>query len=74
MTARAAVRKAGTNLWQPLDLGRDILGSALGAASSGDDEVNRALEQLLIGGSRFQQVREVWRLNFWARQVYRQSY
>ena len=46
MTARAALRRAGSNLWQPLDVNKAAIGQALGG---GDDEVNRALEQLLLG-------------------------
>ena len=43
--------RAGANLWQPLDVSCNAIGDAIGG---GDDEVNRALEQLLMGGNRNQ--------------------
>ena len=46
MAARAALRRAGSNMWQPLDVNKAAIGQALGG---GDEEVNRALEQLLLG-------------------------
>jgi hypothetical protein len=49
MAVRTALRRAGSNLWQPLDVNRTKIGQALGG---GDDEVNRALEQLLLGRSQ----------------------
>ena len=51
LAARNALRRAGVNLWQPLDVNRDVIGHALGG---GDEEVNRALELLLVGGNRHQ--------------------
>ena len=49
MAVRSALLRADTNLWQPLDFNVKAIGNALGG---GDDEVNRALEQLLVGGNR----------------------
>ena len=51
MAVRSALLRADTNLWQPLDFNVRAIGNALGG---GDDEVNRALEQLLVGGNRHQ--------------------
>ena len=51
LSARAALMRAGANLWQPLDVSHNAIGDAIGG---GDDEVNRALEQLLMGGNRNQ--------------------
>ena len=51
LAARTALMRAGANLWQPLDVSRNAIGDAIGG---GDDEVNRALEQLLMGGNRNQ--------------------
>ena len=48
LAARTALMRAGANLWQPLDVSRNAIGDAIGG---GDDEVNRALEQLLMGGN-----------------------
>ena len=51
LAARSSLMRAGANLWQPLDVNRSDIGDAIGG---GDDEVNRALEQLLTGGNRNQ--------------------
>ena len=52
ITVRSALLRADTNLWQPLNFNVRAIGNALGGG--GDDEVNRALEQLLVGGNRHQ--------------------
>ena len=51
MAVRSALLRADANLWQPLDFNVKAIGNALGG---GDEEVNRALEQLLVGGNRHQ--------------------
>lgn len=46
LEVRNALLNSGTNLWQPRAMNAQALGQALGKA--GDDEVMRALEQLLV--------------------------
>ena len=58
MAVRNALLKAGANLWQPLDFNANVIGNALGGG--GDDEVNRALEQLLMVGNRHQVTTAQW--------------
>ena len=60
MAVRSALLRAGSNLWQPLDLNMRLIRGALGG-SGGDDEVSRALEQLLAGVKQ-RQVRRDWPL------------
>ena len=62
LNVRDALLNAGTNLWQPLSLKRGSmkragpLGQTLGGGG-GDEEVNQALEQLLLGNDRSMNVR-----------------
>lgn len=46
LEVRNALLNSGTNLWQPRAMNVQALGQVLGKA--GDDEVMRALEQLLV--------------------------
>ena len=46
----ALLQAAGGNLWAPVD----FTANAIGRAYGGDDEVNKALEQLLVPGIRDQ--------------------
>ena len=52
----ALLQAAGGNLWQPVDFNANAIGRAYG----GDDEVNKALEQLLVPGTRNDQVCGIW--------------